>query len=406
MHTPRRSLTSAATAGLIIALLFTSACSSSDEPDGKPTAAPAASPVAPGTLLTKDPLTGPAALKGAASNWRVTYQSENGAGRPIVVSGMVAVPEGTAPQGGWPVLSWGHGTTGYSDVCAPSAQGSDGLASDEYLDVMNEFVGHWIGKGYAVVRTDYEGLGTPGGHPYMGAVSAANTVTDIVRAARQLDKSIGKDWVAIGHSQGGAAAISTAQYAPKRAPELTLHGAVAMAPGGVGIGQTPAWAKSAPPGAEAIQPYIPLIVLGAQAGDPAVDAAAILSKQAAPLLSFTRSACAWGVVTMPKPIPSDQLFAQDADISALEAYLNKQDPLTMSPKVPVFLQAGLADTEVTVQGVQGLKQAYCAANASISYREYEGLDHVPMLVDSAPRDDAAAWIDTVLKGKDGESACS
>ena len=40
------------------------------------------------------------------------------------MTGMVAVPNGTAPAGGWPVVTWGHGTNGMADVCAPSLQGS------------------------------------------------------------------------------------------------------------------------------------------------------------------------------------------------------------------------------------------------------------------------------------------
>lgn len=403
----------AALAG-VAALLLTSGCSGTDSPEPgatspsatSPSATATAAPVAPGTLLTHDDLADAAALSGTAGDWRVTYQSENGAGRPIVVSGMVSVPAGDAPEDGWPVVSWGHGTTGYADVCAPSAQGTEGLASQGYLNVMNRYVQHWIDRGFAVARTDYEGLGTPGGHPYMGSVSAANTVTDIVRAARQLDSSVGSEWVAVGHSQGGAAALSVAQLGPERAPELTLRGAVSIAPGGVGIGQTPAWAASAPKGAEAIQPYIPLIVLGAQAGDPTVDAASIFSKDAGPLLDYTRSGCPWGPVPAPEPIPSDTLFAQDADLGALEDYLNAQDPLTLTPAAPVLLQAGRADTEVAVAGVQGLQQTYCAAGSAVTYRDYEGLDHVPMLVDPAPLDDATAWVDAVMAGEPDSDDCA
>jgi diguanylate cyclase (GGDEF)-like protein len=39
--------------------------------------------------------------------------------------------------------------------------------------------------GYAVVNTDYEGLGTPGIHPYLVGVSAGRSVLDIVRAVNK-----------------------------------------------------------------------------------------------------------------------------------------------------------------------------------------------------------------------------
>ena len=38
----------------------------------------------------------------------------------VAVSGTVAVPKGKAPKGGWPVVSWAHGTIGIADACAPS----------------------------------------------------------------------------------------------------------------------------------------------------------------------------------------------------------------------------------------------------------------------------------------------
>ncbi len=357
-----------------------------------------------GTLLTLDPLDSDASLSSAGQNWRIVYQSEDGDGDPIVVSGSVAVPPGKAPKGGWPVVSWGHGTTGYADVCAPSAQGTEGLAPDAYLDVMKTFVDHWVAKGYAVARTDFEGLGTPGGHPYMNAVSAANTLTDIVRAARQVDKSIGKTWVTMGHSQGGQAAIAAAQIGPKRAPELKLVGAVSIAPGGVGLSQTPAWARNAPPGSEAIQPYIPLIVLGAAAGDSSIDPSTILSEDASALVDFTRSGCL-GQANAPKPIPMEKLFRADADLSELETYLEAQDPLKLAPKVPVLLQAGEADKQVALAGVQGMQQAYCAKKTSVTFRKYAGLDHRPMLMDPAPLRDAEAWITRATKGGKQENNC-
>lgn len=393
-----------AIAGAVLALLVTSVYSA-EASNHKQKPSPPKSHVAAGTLLTHHALHADASLPSARKNWGITYMSEDGDGDPIVVSGSISLPSGKAPKGGWPVLSWGHGTTGYADVCAPSAQGTEGLAPPAYLDVMNTFVDHWVAKGYAVARTDYEGLGTPGGHTYMNAVSASNTLTDIVRAARQIDKKVGRTWVTAGHSQGGQAVLAAAQMAPKRAPELDLVGAVSIAPGGVGLAQTPAWARNAPPGSEAIQPYIPLIVLGAAAADSSIDPSAILSEDASALVDFTRSGCP-GQLPAPAPIPMEKLFVPDADLSGLEAYLDAQDPLKFKPRVPVLLQAGAADTQVALAGVQGLRRAYCAKGTSVTFRDYKGLDHRPMLVDDGPLRDADAWIDGVVKGDEPDNSCA
>ena len=176
-----------------------------------------------GELLTAQTLSGTPALPSAAWTDLITYVSDDAHGKPIVVSGTVSVPKGRAPAGGWPVISWAHGTSGYADICAPSNDTADGPDHD-YFAVIDPTLDAWVARGYAVVQTDYEGLGTPGGHPYLNGISESNTVVDIVRAGRELDGRIGRNWIAMGHSQGAQAALFAAQLANKRAPELRLRG--------------------------------------------------------------------------------------------------------------------------------------------------------------------------------------
>src|SRR4051794_25148715 len=107
-----------------------------------------------GTPIWQRKLTGPAVLKSAKSNRLLLYSSTSTAGRAVPVSGDIAVPKGKAPKGGWPVVTWAHGTTGIADACAPSIIGTQANYDSPLLN-------RWLKAGYAVVRTDYEGLGTP-----------------------------------------------------------------------------------------------------------------------------------------------------------------------------------------------------------------------------------------------------
>ena len=60
-----------------------------------------------------------------------------------------------------------------------------------------------------MLRTDYQGLGTRGVHPYLIGVSEGRSVLDIVRAARDYKKGlVSKKFIIAGHSQGGHAACS------------------------------------------------------------------------------------------------------------------------------------------------------------------------------------------------------
>jgi pimeloyl-ACP methyl ester carboxylesterase len=139
-----------------------------------------------------------------------------------VVSGTVFVPLGAPPAGGWPVVAFGHGTTGIDEECAPSQ--SDSLMG------MAGVVAGLTAKGFAAVMPDYEGLGAPGVHPYTDARTAGLNMIDAVRALRSTFKNVSTRWAAIGHSQGGAAAWAADERAHQYAPELDLVGAVALSP--------------------------------------------------------------------------------------------------------------------------------------------------------------------------------
>src|SRR6266536_863666 len=150
-------------------------------------------PARNGALIWQRRLTGPAVLSNAAVNELVLYRS-TGVNGATAVSGTVAIPKGRPPRQGWPVISWGHATVGLADKCAPTR--SDVLGGYE-----RPLLRRWIAAGFAVVRTDYEGLGTPGGHPDLIGAPEAHAMLDMVRAARAFYPRLDLRRVALtGHS--------------------------------------------------------------------------------------------------------------------------------------------------------------------------------------------------------------
>ena len=65
-----------------------------------------------------------------------------------------------------------------ADICAPSWVG--------YSTRVEAFLNAWLARGFAIAATDYQGLGTPGPHPYMavrpGAYGVLIGSTDRVMA--------------------------------------------------------------------------------------------------------------------------------------------------------------------------------------------------------------------------------
>ncbi|MFC9554435.1 alpha/beta hydrolase family protein [Rhodococcus sp. NPDC056960] len=345
----------------------------------------------PGQLLSSRAVDDGPALPSAGRNEVITYASQDGNGDPVVVSGTVSIPRTPAPEGGYPVISWAHGTTGVADACAPSADFVGGPAHS-YLTGVNASLDDWVAKGYAVVSTDYQGLGTPGIHPYVNGDTEANAVVDIVRAARDMDPAVGTTWFVIGHSQGGQAALFTAAQGAERAPELNLGGAVAIAPGN-GLDQTPQYFRSGVPGIEAAESFLPLILLGAQAADPAIDPSALLTAQAQPLLTAARTGCIDDIRKVP-PVPADQVFRPDADLGPLTDYLGRQEPSRVHVQVPTLVAQSSGDRVVSKPSTDLMVKTLQDNGNELTYRTYEGVDHRGTI--GAAQQDAQEFVAGIL----------
>ncbi|MFJ3174631.1 lipase family protein [Streptomyces roseus] len=158
--------------------------------------------------------------------WKIHYRSTTADGLPDTVSGTVIVPQDgrTGPR---PLVTYAVGTVGMGDSCAPSNNLPYGTAMEANL------IQQLTLRGWAVVVTDYEGLGTPGVHTYTVGPSAGRAMLDAARAATRLpgtglaaDTPVG----IMGYSQGGQASGWAAELQGSYAPELNVKG---TATGGV-----------------------------------------------------------------------------------------------------------------------------------------------------------------------------
>jgi len=174
---------------------------------------------APGDVLRAEPIL--SAAEGVSAQ-RVVYHSTDLNGDDVLVSGIVAVPDGPPPPGGRTVVAWGHPTTGAAARCAPSV-GIDPFDTIEGFDDL-------IRRGYAVVATDYAGMGMPGVDSYLIGETEGRNVLDSVRAALRLDIGASDRFALWGHSQGGQAVLFAAQLAESYAPELELEAIAVAAP--------------------------------------------------------------------------------------------------------------------------------------------------------------------------------
>ena len=172
------------------------------------TANVAGEPAGVPSLVAAVPLEG--APEGARA-YRITYHSTDAGGAAIDVTGVVIVPAADPPEGGRDIVAWAHGTSGIADACAPS--------TNSWLFSSIAGLASLLQRGYIVAATDYQGLGGPGPHPYLVGPSAAHSVIDAVRAAREVPQaSASNRFVVWGESQGGHATLWTAQLAAAAPP--------------------------------------------------------------------------------------------------------------------------------------------------------------------------------------------
>ncbi|MGE0582040.1 MAG: alpha/beta fold hydrolase [Steroidobacteraceae bacterium] len=358
---------------------------------------------APGTVLSVQSQAVAAPLTHAGERFLITYRSRGIRGEPIVASGFVLLPNSRAPWQGWPVLAWAHGTTGVADTCAPSADFPNGPVHD-YQQVADVALDAWLARGYAVVAPDYEGLGTPGGHPYMDAASQLHTLVDAVRALHRLRPgALSRDWLVMGHSQGGAAALQVAAHGQAELPQMRLRGAIALAPGGYDYAGIARYAREHPQLPPAVAAFVPIVLLGAQAANPGIDLTALIDPALHPLLDKARSRCLSELQQEIRGSPAG-VFRRGVDLQPLLAYLDRQDIRRMVPAVPLLLVQGEADQLVDARGTAAYVHQLCAAgNRNVFLRPIAGGSHRDALSQSpALTADFVAQLD----GKDRLPACA
>ncbi|WP_278261615.1 alpha/beta hydrolase [Nocardia sp. AG03] len=302
---------------------------------------------AAGGVVGTEALTAAATLPGSVDAERLLYRSTTAGEVPVTTSAAVYFPPGPAPEGGWPVIAWAHGTVGLGDDCAYSVAGPAAVERDW------AYLGTWLAQGYAIVAADYAGLGGPGEHPYLNGVVEAHNVVDAVRAATSHYPTLSNRWAVVGQSQGGGAAVFTARHATEfGGPALDYRGAVGTGVpayiedivGLVGPGVPPIALSSH------LTAYVLYILNGLRTTYPDLGIDALLTDAGRAWVDRAESACIGPLgdeLAAAKPAVGD-LFARPlASIPDIHGVLTRYMGLPESGfDRPLFLGQGLRDTDV------------------------------------------------------------
>lgn len=343
-------------------------------------------PTEPGTIVADGPYP---ELKGAGNVdvHKIRYQSTADDGSSIEVTGTVIAPKGPPPAEGWPVIAWGHGTSGLADKCAPSASADLGGYAVGLIPIAE--------SGYVIAATDYQGLGGPGGHPYLDGLSEGRAMIDSVRAARALVPGASARWLSVGHSQGGHAALFAGELAPAYGSGLELTGVVGIAP----ASQLPLYTATVDTEA---QGYLAMIAAGVVAADPTVKLSDLLSPEALAQAGVFESGCSNDISKVLGPV-RPLLGAGGVTQPDLVAYLQRNDPGHAVTAAPVLVVQGEADTTVLPPLTTALLTNMCALGDTVELRTYPGAGHSEVIL--AALGDIKAFITSRLVGTPAVTTC-
>jgi alpha-beta hydrolase superfamily lysophospholipase len=348
----------------------------------------------PGAILRVWPQVGGAVENAVA--YRILYRSTGLNGEPIAVSGAVIFPAGPPPHGKRDVIAWAHPTTGVVEKCAPT------LLPD--LSGTIAGIEEMLERGFVIAATDYAGLGAEGMHPYLVGTSAARSVLDSVRAARQLpDAAAGDRFAVWGHSQGGHAALFTGEQAASYAPELKLVGVAAAAPATY-LGEL-FKADRGSVGGNTLTAMVLLswsTIYNIPLGD-VVQAAAMRTYKAVAASCIERITELLRLQDIEAPLQRTFLKVDPTKIEPWRGIMQTNTPGQAPPGAPVLILQGTADDLVRPTVTEQFANHLCGRGAVVDMQWLEGVGHAYAGYEGA--DTAVTWMADRFHGRPAPNGC-
>jgi alpha-beta hydrolase superfamily lysophospholipase len=324
-------------------------------------------------------------LAEGVSATRILYHSRAASGMDVAASGVVLTPDLPPPAGGWPVIGWAHGFTGVARQCAPSLMRN--LNAGPFLSM-------YVKLGYAVVATDYAGLGSDFRNASVDMQSNAADVIYSIAAARAAVPQLGHKWIAMGESAGGLAALAVAGL------ETDIRDPGYL--GSIAVSGT----ADAKEFYEQIAPNSPELLLflayGVQTLYPRFQANQILTKEAlAPYRQIERSCAATGTGAV---VPEYQVLRPDWENNNFVRQFFARNALGQRPSYgPLLIISGYSDPALTTGMTLRAVTRMCKQHDTVQFHQYQGSDFAAVLGVSVR--DQLTWIQARFSGRHASGNC-
>jgi pimeloyl-ACP methyl ester carboxylesterase len=259
----------------------------------------------------------------------------------------------------------------------------------------------YVTLGYAVVATDYAGLGTPGRHAYLDMLSNATDVVNSVPAAHAAVHDLSQRWLVIGHSQGGVSSLGVAELEGK-IKDPNFLGTVALAGASDLQDAMESVSKANVP---VLNGLFAFVIYGAKSVYPELQVKDVLTAKALDVFSTSVedgcSAASGAFATIPA---NELLLPNWRENQFIKRYLERNRPGAQPTYGPLLLVGGGDDVIFTPPAGDKVTQRICTAGGLAQRKLYPGLGHDPVVYGSLK--DQLDWISDRFAGKPAPNDCS
>jgi pimeloyl-ACP methyl ester carboxylesterase len=337
----------------------------------------------PGSLIRSEPFDD-YDLSADMSAIRILYNSRDSFGRDVAASGVVLIPAGKSPSGGWPVIAWAHGFSGLTRQCAPSLMTNifDGPILSMYLTL-----------GYAIVAADYAGLGS--GSPYAALDIQSNAVDVLysIPAARAAAPQLGAKWIAMGKSQGAMVVLKLAELPESSDPNFL--GSIAIS----GVADTKDFyenlAQQPPNG------ILSALAYGIKTVYPEFNLGNMLTARGVVPLARIDSSCT--VPDYGDASPEKILQPNWETNQFVQQFLARNDIGKNQAQKPILIIVGGSDSSIPAAMAANVAKRMCQLHDKLLFEEYPELDAASVV--GASVRDQINWIQARFAGRAEDSNC-
>ncbi|HEV2397626.1 MAG TPA: lipase family protein [Candidatus Sulfotelmatobacter sp.] len=314
---------------------------------------------------------------------RILYHSRSGNGKDVATSGVVLFPVKKAPAGGWPVIAWAHDLNGVARTCAPSLMRN--LRHGPFLSM-------YVQLGYAIVATDYAGLGSKERNAFADMTSNAYDVIYSIPAARKAVPQLGERWVAMGTVEGGMAVLTVAELEHgMRDPNFL---------GAVAISRTTDISDQYPP-LNTTSHRMPLFLsYGIATIYPEFRPADILTSKGLDMFGHVAETCA-SEGTQPEFSAPEMVKTNWQENSFVQRYFER-NRLGLKPADRPLLILG-SEEDSTISQTASAVSRLCKQGDHVQFEKFPGQDSGSLMGDSVR--DQISWMERVFSGKAAPDDC-